>query len=158
MKIAAMLFYNSNVHALGLETAQGLLLTESYYWDLNDRTRAFTKRLLTKSPANYPNAEHACTYAATLHFLKACATLGPGKPSGRAAVAAMKRLPTDDDCFGTGEVRADGQHLHPAFLFEAKHPAESAGPWDLYKVVQTLPPDQVWRPLAEGGCKWVTPG
>ena len=156
--LAGLVVFITDIHALGLQTAQGLRLTEGFYWDLNDRTRAFTKRLLAKSPANYPNAEHACTYAATLHFLKACATLAPGKPSGRAAVEAMKRLPTDDDCFGTGQVRADGQHLHPAFLFEAKRPAESTGPWDLYKLVQTLQPDEVWRPLSEGGCKMVTAG
>lgn len=156
--LAGLVVFITDIHALGLQTAQGLRLTEGFYWDLNDRTRAFTKRLLAKSPANYPNAEHACTYAATLHFLKACATLALGKPSGRAAVKTMKRLPTDDDCFGAGQVRADGQHLHPAFLFEAKRPAESTGPWDLYKLVQTLQPDEVWRPLAEGGCKMVGAG
>ena len=156
--LAGLVVFITDIHALGLQTAQGLRLTEGFYWDLNDRTRAFTRRLLAKSPANYPNAEHACTYAATLHFLKACATLAPGKPSGRAAVEAMKRLPTDDDCFGAGQVRADGQHLHPAFLFEAKRPAESTGPWDLYKIVQTLQPGDVWRPLAEGGCKMVGAG
>ena len=158
LTLAGLVVFITDIHALGLQTAQGLRLTEGFYWDLNDRTRAFTKRLLVKSPANYPNAEHACTYAATLHFLKACATLPAGKPSGRAAVEAMKRLPTDDDCFGTGQVRADGQHLHPAFLFEAKSPAESKGPWDLYKLIQTLQPAEVWRPLSEGGCKMVGAG
>ena len=158
LTLAGLVVFITDIHALGLQTAQGLRLTEGFYWDLNDRTRAFTKRLLPKSPANYPNAEHACTYAATLHYLKACATLPAGKPSGRAAIEAMKRMPTDDDCFGAGQVRADGQHLHPAFLFEAKRPAESTGPWDLYKVIQTLPPDEVWRPLAESGCKMVGAG
>ncbi len=158
LTLAGLVVFITDIHSLGLQTAQGLRLTEGFYWDLNDRTRAFTKRLLPKSPANYPNAEHACTYAATLHFLKACASLGGGKPSGRAAVAAMKSMPTDDDCFGVGQVRADGQHMHPAFLFEAKRPAESTGPWDLYKLVQTLQPDEVWRPLAEGGCKMVGAG
>lgn len=158
LTLAGLVVFITDIHALGLQTAQGLRLTEGFYWDLNDRTRAFTKRLLPKSPANYPNAEHACTYAATLHYLKACATLPAGKPSGRAVIEAMKRMPTDDDCFGAGQVRADGQHLHPAFLFEAKRPAESTGPWDLYKVIQTLPPDEVWRPLAESGCKMVGAG
>ena len=158
LTLAGLVVFITDIHALGLETAQGLRLTEGFYWDLNDRTRAFTKRLLAKSPSNYPNAEHACTYSATLHYLKACVTLPPAKPSGRAAVEAMKRLPTDDDCFGAGQVRADGQHLHPAFLFEAKRPAESAGPWDLYKLVRTFQPDEVWRPLGEGGCKMATPG
>ncbi len=158
LTLAGLVVFITDIHALGLQTAQGLRLTEGFYWDLNDRTRAFTKRILAKSPTNYPNAEHACTYAATLHYLKACATLPAGKLSGRAAIEAMKRMPTDDDCFGAGQVRADGQHLHPAFLFEAKRPADSTGPWDLYKVIQTLPPDEVWRPLSEGGCKMVGAG
>ena len=155
---AGLVVFITDIHALGLQTAQGLRLTEGFYWDLNDRTRAFTRRLLPKTPANYPNAEHACTYAATLHFLKACASLPPGKLSGRAAVAAMKRLPTDDDCFGPGQLRADGQHLHPAFLFEAKRPAESTSPWDLYKLIQTFAPNEIWRPLTESGCKMVNAG
>jgi branched-chain amino acid transport system substrate-binding protein len=143
-----------------LPVAQGLRLTEGFYWDLNARTRAFAKRLSARSPTNIPNAEHACTYAAVLHYLKAVAALDDptGKTSGRAVVEAMKRMPTDDDCFGPGQVRADGQHMHSAFLFEVKRPTESAGPWDLYKVVQTLSPEQVWRPLADGGCKMVSAG
>ena len=155
-----LVVFITDIHALGLPVAQGLRLTEGFYWDLNDRTRAFAKRLSAKSPTNIPNAEHACTYAAVLHYLKAAASLGgqAERTSGRAVVEAMKRMPTDDDCFGPGQIRADGQHMHPAFLFEVKRPAESIGPWDLYKLVQTLPPEQVWRPLAEGGCKMVTAG
>jgi branched-chain amino acid transport system substrate-binding protein len=155
-----LVVFITDIHALGLPVAQGLRLTEGFYWDLNDRTRAFAKRLSAKSPANIPNAEHACTYAAVLHYLKAAASLdNPAtRASGRAVVEAMKRMPTDDDCFGSGQVRADGQHMHPAFLFEVKRPAESTGPWDLYKLVRTLPPEQVWRPLAEGGCKMVRAG
>lgn len=158
--LAGLVVFITDIHSLGLPVAQGLRLTEGFYWDLNDRTRAFAKRLAAKSPANIPNAEHACTYAAVLHYLKAAASLGGSSASlsGRAIVEAMKRMPTDDDCFGLGQVRADGQHLHPAYLFEVKQPAESTGPWDLYKVVQTLPPEQVWRPLAEGGCKMATAG
>jgi branched-chain amino acid transport system substrate-binding protein len=157
--LAGLVVFITDIHALGLPVAQGLRLTEGFYWDLNDRTRRFARRLATKSPTNYPNAEHACTYAAALHYLKAAASLDPStRLSGRAVVGAMKRMPSDDDCFGAGQVRADGQHLHPVFLFEAKRPAESTGPWDLYKVLQTLPPEQVWRPLAEGGCKMVTAG
>ena len=158
--LLGMVVFITDIHALGLQVAQGLRLTEGFYWDLNERTRAFAKRLSAKSPSNVPNSEHACTYAAVLHYLKAAASLDSpaGKTSGRAVVEAMKRMPTDDDCFGPGQVRADGQHMHPAFLFEAKRPAESTGPWDLYKLVQTLPPEQVWRPLMQGGCKMVGAG
>ncbi len=158
--VVGLVVFITDIHALGLPVAQGLRLTEGFYWDLNDRTRAFAKRLSAKSPTNIPNAEHACTYAAVLHYLKAASSLDnpTGKTSGRAVVQAMKRMPTDDDCFGPGQVRADGQHMHPAFLFEVKRPAESTGPWDLYKVVQTLAPEQIWRPLAQGGCKMVSAG
>ncbi len=159
MTVAGLVVFITDIHALGLPVAQGLRLTEGFYWDLNERTRAFTKRLVAKSPKNYPNTEHACTYAAVLHYLKAASSLDSGaRMSGRAVVEAMKRLPTEDDCFGQGRVRADGQHLHPAFLFEVKRPAESGGEWDLYKTVQILAPEQVWRPLAEGGCKMVSAG
>lgn len=125
--------------------------------DLNHRTRAFAQRLRPKSPDNIPNSEHASTYAAVLHYLKAVAAVGlpQTKASGRAVAEAMKRLPTDDDCFGAGRVREDGQHLHPAYLFEAKRPAESTRPWDLYKLVQTIDPAAAWLPLAEGGCPMV---
>ncbi len=152
-----LVVFITDIHALTLPVAQGLRLTEGFYWDLNERTRAFAKRVAARTPDNVPNAEHACTYAAVLHYLKAAASLdpGPAQPSGRAIVAAMKRLPTDDDCFGAGSVRADGQHMHPAFLFEAKTPAESTGPWDLYRLVQTLPPEKAWRPLGQGGCKMI---
>ncbi len=155
--LLGLVVFITDIHSLGLPVAQGLRLTEGFYWDLNDRTRAFAKRVASKTPDNVPNQEHACTYSAVLHCLKAAASLGPGTGpfSGRALVEAMKRMPTDDDCFGAGTVRADGQHMHPAFLFEVKTPAESKGPWDLYKLVQTLPPEAVWRPLTEGGCKMV---
>lgn len=154
MKIAAMLFYNSNVHALGLETAQGLLLTESFYWDLNDRTRAFMARIRDKTPNQWPNMVQAGCYASVLHYLKAVADLGvpAAKADGRAVVARMKAIPTDDDCFGAGTIRPDGRKLHPSYLFQAKTPAESKGGWDGLKLVATTPADQAFRPLSEGGC------
>ena len=157
MGVAGLVVFVTDIHALGLDTAQGLRLTEGFYWDLNDRTRAFTKRILAKTPNNTPNAEHACTYAAVTHYLKAVQSVGvaQAKASGRAVVAAMKRIPTDDDCFGAGQVREDGQHLHPAFLFEAKKPSESKGPWDLYKLLSTIPPEQAWRPLNQGKCPFI---
>jgi len=157
MKIAAMLMYNSNVHALGLETAQGLRLTESFYWDLNPRTRAFMDRIKPKTPNQWPNMVQAGDYAVTLHYLKAVADMGvaEAKKSGAAVVARMKAMPTDDDCFGAGSIRIDGRALHPTYLFEAKSPAESSGPWDGLKLIATTPADEAWRPMDKGGCPLV---
>jgi branched-chain amino acid transport system substrate-binding protein len=157
MRIAAMLFYNSNVHALGLDTAQGLLLTESFYWDLNDRTRAFMARIKEKTPNQWPNMVQAGDYASTLHYLKAVKDMGlaAAKADGRAAVARMKAMPTDDDCFGPGRIREDGRKIHPSYLFEAKSPAESKGDWDCLKLVTTTPADQAFRPATDGGCPLV---
>ncbi len=157
MKIASMLFYNSNVHALGLETAQGLLLTESYYWDLNDRTRAFMARIKDKTPNQWPNMVQAGDYASTLHYLKAVKDMGlaGAKADGRAAVARMKAMPTDDDCFGVGRIRDDGRKIHPSYLFQAKTPAESRGGWDGLKLITTTPADQAFRPESAGGCTMV---
>ena len=154
MKIATMLFYNSNVHALGLETAQGLLMTESYYWDLNDRTRAFQARIKDKTPNQWPNMVQAGCYGATLHYLKTVADMGvaAAKADGRAVVARMKAMPTDDDCFGPGLIRPDGRKIHPSYLFQAKAPSESKGPWDGLKLIATTPADQAFRPLEAGNC------
>jgi branched-chain amino acid transport system substrate-binding protein len=157
MRIALMLAYLTDIHTMGLQTAQGLRLTESFYWDLNDRTRAFWNRVKGKTGAFCPNQMNAGGYAATLHYLKACADMGAvrAKESGREAVARMKAMPTDDDCFGPGSIRADGRKLHPAYLFEVKRPQESQAPFDYYKLVATTPPDQAFRPLSEGGCTLV---
>ena len=154
MKVAGMLMYSSNVHALGLDTAQGLLLTESYYWDLNDRTRAFNERVRPKTPNQWPNMVQAGCYASTLHYLKAVSDLGiaAAKASGADAVTRMKAMPTDDDCFGKGMIRADGRKIHPSYLLQAKTPAESRSSWDLLKLVATTPADEAFRPLSEGGC------
>ena len=158
MKIAALLFYNSNVHALGQEMSRGMVMTESFYWDLNDRTRAFTKRLMsTQKPKQYPNMVQAGCYGVTLHYLKAVASLGAAaaKADGRAAVARMKDLPTDDDAFGAGRVRVDGRTLHPSYLLEAKAPGQNKGEWDLLNVVATTPGEEAFRPESEGGCPLV---
>ncbi len=157
MKIAAMLFYNSNVHALGLETAQGLLLTESFYWDLNDRTRAFMARIKSKTPNQWPNMVQAGDYASTLHYLKAVKDMGvaAAKADGRAAVARMKAMPTDDDCFGVGKIREDGRKIEPSYLFQVKSPAESTNSWDGLKLVATTPAEEAFRPMSEGGCSLV---
>jgi branched-chain amino acid transport system substrate-binding protein len=157
MRIAGLTVFINDVHALGLDIAQGLTLTETFYWDLNDRTRAFTKRVLPRRAELYPNQEQAGDYAATLHYLKTVASMGAAKArqSGRETVAAMKRLPTDDDCFGPGTIREDGRKLHPAYLFQVKKPAESTGPWDCYKLIATTPADEAFRPLDEGKCPFI---
>lgn len=154
-KMATLLMAIADVHGLGLENAQGLLLTESFYWDLNDRTRAFARRVTPKMPAGLPMGMiHAGCYAGALHYLKAVADLGPeaARRSGRAVVERMKAMPTDDDAFGAGTIRADGRKLHPSYLFEVKSPQESKGPFDYYKLVQTTAAEEAFRPIAEGGC------
>ena len=155
MKLVGLLCLLGDVRAMGAEAAQGLLTTEPFYWDLNERTRAFTQRVLPAMPTGiYPSTNHAGAYSAVLHYLKAAKALGVAatKASGRAAVAQMKAMPTDDDCFGPGSVRSDGRKLHPVYLFEVKTPAEVRTGWDLYKLTGTIPADQAMRPLSEGGC------
>ncbi len=156
-RLAGLLVFLNDVHALGLEAAQGLVLTESFYWDLNDRTRAFTKRVLPKTGGVHPAMSHAGCYAGALHYLKTVADMGvaEAKKSGGATVSRMKAMPTDDDAFGAGMIREDGRKIHPVYLFEVKKPAESKAPWDYYKLVATTPADQAFRPLAEGGCSFV---
>ncbi len=157
MKIAALLMFLSDVHGLGLATAKGLVLTETFYWDMNDRTRAFTNRVKAKTPNNYPNMDHAGCYAGTLHYLKAVAALGAAqaKQDGAAVVARMKATPTDDDAFGHGSIRQDGRGLFPTYLFQVKTPEESKYPWDYYKLLVTTPADEAFKPLAQGGCPLV---
>ncbi|MBN9509317.1 MAG: ABC transporter substrate-binding protein [Alphaproteobacteria bacterium] len=157
MLLAAMLMTVADVHALGTATAQGLRLTESFYWDLNDRTRAFTARVQPKLGDARPTMFQAGDYAAVLHYLKAAADLGvaAAKADGRATVARMKAMPTDDDCFGKGYIREDGRKIHPSYLFEVKSPAESRYAWDFYKLLVTTPAAQAFRPLSEGGCPFV---
>ena len=156
MQIAAMLMFITDVNALGLSVAKGLHLTESFYWDLNDRSRAFTKRFLPRSPNNYPNMIHAGCYSGALHFLKAVAAMGvpAAKKSGTAIAEQMKKTKVDDDAF-QGSIREDGRGMFPAYLFEVKTPAESKAKWDYYKLLQTTPPAEAWRPLADGHCYYV---
>lgn len=157
MKIAALLMFINDVHSLGLNSAHGLNLTETFYWDLNDRTRAFTKRVLPKTPTNYPNMEHAGCYAAALHYLKVVADMGVAraKADGLGTVNRMKAMPFEDDCFGKGSIREDGQVLVTPHLFQVKTPSESTGPWDCYKTITTTPPDQAFQSLADGRCPFV---
>ena len=156
-KFAGLLVFATDVNALGLQTAQGLVLTETFYWDLNDSTRAWTKRWHQERGATnkYPAMNHAGVYAGTLHYLKAVAAL-KSAADGKAVVAEMKKLPTDDPLFGKGTIRADGRKLHPAYLFEVKKPEESKYPGDFYKLRATIPADEAFRPLKEGNCPLVS--
>ena len=153
-KVVATVLYLSDVHSLGLKVAQGLQFTESFYWDMNDDTRAFAKRFAPRNNDRYPTAMQAGVYAATLHYLKAVDELG-ASGDGKAVVQQMKKLPTDDPLFGKGTVRADGRKLHNMYLFEVKKPDESRYPWDYYKLIKTIPPGEAWRPLEDGGCDFL---
>ncbi len=151
--VAAMFGFITEMKALGLETAQGLFMTEPFYWDLNDRTRAFTRRFLPKAGDNYPSSLHAGAYSAAMHYMKVAAAVGPARMrSGRAAIAAMKAMPTDDDCFGRASIRADGRFLCDMHLFQVKRPGDSKGPWDLYQPIGVTPGAEAFRPLSENAC------
>ncbi|MFT4194373.1 ABC transporter substrate-binding protein [Ottowia sp.] len=152
-KLAGLLVFLSDVHGLGLQTAQGLILTETFYWDLNDGTRAWSKRFAAANGGKYPTMVQAGVYASVLHYLKA---VDAGKTDdGTKTVAKMKELPTDDPLFGKGTIRADGRKIHPAYLLEVKKPAESKGPYDYYKIRATIPADQAFRPVDQGSCPLV---
>jgi branched-chain amino acid transport system substrate-binding protein len=153
-KLAALLFYVQNVHALGLQTAQGLYVAEAWYWDQNDANREFARKFAPQFKGVYPNMGHAGVYSAVTHYLKAVDALRSAA-DGRAVVAKMKEMPTDDKLYGKGTVRIDGRKIHPMYLFEVKTPAESKGPWDYYKLRATIPADEAFRPLSEGGCPLV---
>ncbi|MDE8343277.1 MAG: ABC transporter substrate-binding protein [Acidocella sp.] len=156
MKIAGLLIFLNDVHGLGLDIAQGLILTESFYWNMNDRTRAFTKRVLPKTPNNYPSMGHAGCYSGVLHFMKAVDAIGvDAASSGAAVVAQMKKMPTDDDAFGKRSVREDGRFMCPSYLFRVKKPGESSIAWDYYDLLHTTPPDETFAPLATEGCPLV---
>jgi branched-chain amino acid transport system substrate-binding protein len=155
--LAGLLVYISDIHSLGLATAQGLVISSSFYWDLNDRTRAFSERLWAKVPNVRAGMGQAGDYSAALHYLKVAHEMGvaQAKKDGAATVARMKAMPTDDDCFGKGRIRVDGRKLHPAYLFQVKKPSESRKPWDYYIVRATIPAEEAFRPLKDGGCPLV---
>ncbi len=153
--LAGLLVFASDIAALGLPTAQGLVLTETWYWDLNNNSRAWTKRWQAERPGKFPTMIHAGVYSSVLHYLKAVAAL-KADGDGRAVIAKMKELPTDDTLFGQGVVRADGRKLHDAYLFEVKKPTESKYPGDFYKTRATIPAAEAFRPLKEGGCPLVS--
>jgi branched-chain amino acid transport system substrate-binding protein len=152
-QFAGLLVFLTDVHALGLEKAQGLILTEAFYWDLNDQTRAWSKRFAERHRGAMPTMVQAGVYSAVLHYLKAVEALK--SDDGPKVIAKMKETPTDDPLFGKGTIRADGRKIHPMYLFEVKKPAESKGPWDYYKLRATIPAEQAFRPLADGDCPLV---
>jgi branched-chain amino acid transport system substrate-binding protein len=151
--LAGLLVFLSDIHALGLPTAQGLIVTNTFYWDLNDQTRAWSKRFAALNGGKYPTMVQAGSYAAVLHYLKAVEALK--SDDGTKVVAKMKEMPTDDPLFGKGSIRVDGRKIHPAYLVEVKKPSESKGPYDYYKIRATIPADQAFRPLADGDCPLV---
>lgn len=157
MHLAALLMFITDVHALGLATAKGLVLTESFYWDMNNDTRAWTKKIVEKSPNNWPNMIHAGCYSAALHYLKTAHDMGAAeaKKSGVETINRMKKMPVEDVCFGTTTIREDGRHLVPAYLFEVKQPSESKGPWDYYKLRVTTSPEDAALPLSQGKCAFI---
>ncbi len=156
-KLAALLMFINDVHALGLQVAQGLVCTETFYWDLNDRTRSFTNRVKAATNNAPLCMNHAGGYASVLHYLKAVSDMGvaAAKANGVDAVNRMKAMPTNDDCFGPGSIRQDGRKLHPAYLLEVKKPEESKHQYDYFKVLGVTQPNDVFRPLAEGGCAFI---
>jgi branched-chain amino acid transport system substrate-binding protein len=152
--LAGLLVFITDIHAIGLPTAQGLVLTESWYWDMNDANREFAKKFAPQFKGVHPTMVHAGVYSAVTHYLKAVEAL-KSDADGKAVVAKMKEMPTDDKLFGKGTVREDGRKIHPMYLFEVKKPEESKAPWDYYKVRATIPANEAWRPLKDGGCPLV---
>ena len=155
--MAGLLVGVSDIHALGLEVSQGLVLTESFYWDLNPRTRAFAERMRARYPSRRPTMQQASGYSAIMHYLKGVADIGVAraKADGAATIARLKSMPTDDDAFGTGLIRADGRKIHPSYLFQVKKPSESKGAWDYYNLLGTTPAEEAFRPMALGNCPLV---
>ena len=154
-KIVSLIFDLQSVPALGLNTAQGLVGINAFYWDMNDQTRAWSKRFQERHAKKMmPNHMHAGVYSAVLHYLKAVDKVG-SPADGAAVVAAMKAMPTDDPLFGKGTIRADGRKIHPMYLLQVKAPAESKSEWDVFKIIDTIPAEKAFRPLNEGGCPLV---
>jgi branched-chain amino acid transport system substrate-binding protein len=155
-RLAGLLVFISNINALGLDIAQGLTFTETFYWDMNDGTRAWSKRFSERMKTHAePTMVQAGDYASTLHYLKTLEAMGGNPHDGAKVVAKMKELPTDDPLFGKGTIRIDGRKIHPAYLFEVKKPSESKYPWDYYKLLATIPAEEAFRPLAQSECPLV---
>jgi branched-chain amino acid transport system substrate-binding protein len=154
-KLAGMLLFITDINSLGLNVAQGLSFTESFYWDMNDGTRAFTKRFMQRFKKNPPTMVQAGVYSSLIHYFKALEALGGNPHDGAKVVAKMKEMPTDDPLFGKGSIRADGRKIHPAYLFEVKKPSESKYPWDYYKLIATIPAEEAFIPLDKSVCPLV---
>ena len=152
-RLAGLLVFLTDVKSMGLQTAQGLLLTEAFYWDLNDKTRAWSDRFAAKAGGRKPTMNHAGVYSSVLAYLRAAAVVQ--SISGQAVVAKMEAAPIDDALFGPTTIRPDGRAVHAMYLFQVKTPAQSKGPWDFYNLVSTIPPEQAFRPMNEGGCPLV---
>jgi branched-chain amino acid transport system substrate-binding protein len=155
-KLAALLLFITDVNSLGLEVAQGLQFTETFYWDMNEGTRAFSNRFAERMKNHAkPTMVQAGVYASLIHYFKALEALGGNPHDGAKVVAKMKEMPTDDPLFGKGIIRVDGRAIHPAYLFQVKTPAESKYPWDYYNLIATIPADEAFRPLAQSECPLV---
>ena len=151
--LAALLLFISDVHALGLKTAQGLTFTETFYWDLNDGTRAFSKRFAERMKnKQVPTMVQAGVYASIAHYLKTLEKAGGNSHDGVKIVDAMKAMPTDDALFGKGTIQPNGRKIHPGYLFQVKKPEESKGPWDYYKLLATIPAEEAFTPLDKSTC------
>jgi len=153
-KLAGLLVFVNDINALGLKVAQGLQLTEAFYWDRDDKTRAWSKRFSDKKKGSEPSMVQAGVYSAVLHYLKAVQAL-KSDADGKAVVEKMKQMPTDDEVFGKGSIRVDGRKLHPMYLYQVKSPAESKKPWDYYKLVREIPANEAFRSLSESDCPLV---
>jgi branched-chain amino acid transport system substrate-binding protein len=152
-KLAALLLFITDVKAIGLETAQGLNFTETFYWDMNDQTRAFSKKFAARMKNGAPPSMiQAGVYSGLTHYFKALEALGGNPHDGIKVVEKMKSIPTDDPLFGKGEIQPNGRTIHSAYLFEVKKPSESKAPWDFYKLIGTVPGDQAFTPLSESKC------
>lgn len=154
--LAGLFTQITDVEALGLPAAQGLLLTEAFYWDLNDATRAFTRRFAERMPGRVPTENQAGVYSSVLAYLRAAKLAGTIE--GERVVDAMRRAPIEDPLFGTVTVRPDGRAVHAMYVFRVKTPAQSASRWDLYTLVSTIPAELAFRPMEQGGCPLVAPG
>ncbi len=150
---ATLLMLLTDVHRLGLDKAQGLMLSEAFYWDLDTQTRAWSARFARRHWGAMPTMAQAGVYSAVLHYLKAVDALK--SDDGTLVIAKMKALPTDDPLFGKGTIREDGRKIHPMYLFEVKKPSESKGPWDFYKLRATIPAAEAFRPMDQGDCPLV---
>jgi branched-chain amino acid transport system substrate-binding protein len=152
--MAGLLVFISDVNALGLETAQGIVLSESFYWDRDDNTRAWSQKFAAKHNDKMPTMIHAGVYASLLHYFKAINELKNTK-DGKAIVAQMEKIPTDDLLFGKGSIDPNGRTRHPMYVYEVKKPEESKAKWDYYKLIREIPTDQAFRKPEDSGCPLV---